>query len=329
MACAERRGKGWNLIPTIVYVLHLFQASREPSDVTRCIAGLHTVRKLDKLEAYLRAYLNVLKNQSGLQTFYFDAFAGTGEIPTSGGDESLPLDDEGKAFIAGSAKRALGLDGKFAQYIFVEKSRRKAQELERIVREQHAAVASRVRVVNEDANVALRSFCDTTNWRKSRAVVFLDPYGNQVEWATIEAVAATEAIDLWYLFPAGLGVHRQIGRDARIDDEKRRSLNRLFGTTGWLDECVAPDDGLQGELFDETTPRHTKIATPDSITRYMIKRMKTVFTGGVLDEWLPLGRQGHNSFSLLFAWANPSEKAKKAGEIARAVMRSGRRGRTK
>ncbi len=246
-------------------------------------AGLHTVRKLDKLEAYLKAYLNVLKNQSGLQTFYFDAFAGPG------------------------------------RYQLPEGTHRS-----RLMMQEWPLLPDQLSGHSDWKASSLSTFLS-----RSRAVVFLDPYGNQVEWATIEAVAATEAVDLWYLFPAGLGVHRQIGRDARIDGDKRRSLNRLFGTTGWLDECVAPDDGLQGELFDATTPRHTKIATPDSITRYMIKRMKTVFTGGVLDEWLPLGRQGHHSFSLLFAWANPSEKAKKAGEIARAVMRSGRRGRTK
>ena len=42
--------------------------------------------------------------------------------------------------------------------------------------------------------------CDK-DWSLHRAVLFLDPYGMQVEWATIEAVAKTKAIDLWLLFP--------------------------------------------------------------------------------------------------------------------------------
>ena len=33
--------------------------------------------------------------------------------------------------------------------------------------------------------------------------LFLDPYGMQVEWATIESIAHTQAIDLWLLFSAG------------------------------------------------------------------------------------------------------------------------------
>jgi hypothetical protein len=64
-------------------------------------------------------------------------------------------------------------------------------------------------------------------------------------------------------------------------------------------------------------------------TQFMIKRMKPVFKGGVLDEWLVLGPRGHHSYSLLFAWANPSAGAKKAGTIARAVIRSGEHGGTK
>jgi three-Cys-motif partner protein len=46
----------------------------------------------------------------------------------------------------------------------------------------------------------MRKICDN-DWRSHRAVLFLDPYGMQVEWQTIEAIAKTAAIDLWLLFP--------------------------------------------------------------------------------------------------------------------------------
>jgi hypothetical protein len=35
-------------------------------------------------------------------------------------------------------------------------------------------------------------------------VLFLDPYGMQVDWTTIEAIARTKAIDLRVLFPLGI-----------------------------------------------------------------------------------------------------------------------------
>ena len=53
----------------------------------------------------------------------------------------------------------------------------------------------------------------------------------------------------------------------------------------------------------------------------MIERMKTIFQGIVLDEWLPLGRGGSHWYWLLFAGANPSRKANEIAErVARAVM---------
>jgi hypothetical protein len=73
----------------------------------------------------------------------------------------------------------------------------------------------------------------------------------------------------------------------------------------------------------------TKVATPKSITLFMIDRMRQIFKGGVLDKWLPLGSSGNHMYSLLFAWANPSEKARLAGKLAQAVLESSRRGRSK
>ena len=285
-------------------------------------AGAHTVEKLDKLEKYLVAYSNVFKHQE-LKTIFFDAFAGTGEIPSARDEASLPLDSDDQDFVVGSAQRALGPKTSFNEYVFVEKNRNKAKELEAL---KLRFPQKRISTIADDANTALKSFCASTNWKKCRAVVFLDPFGNQVDWTTIEALAATKAVDLWYLFPAGLGVHRQIGRDATFDSDKEKSLTRIFGTNLWIDACIEEDHSIL-DLFDNAPVRKLKVATPDSITKFMISRMKDVFKGGVLDDYLRLGSRNHHSFSLLFAWANPSASAKKAGKIAQAVMRSGKSGR--
>ena len=290
--------------------------------------GTHTKDKLDKLEAYLQAYLNVFKKQGWVHTIYFDAFAGTGEIPTAAGSEPvLPLDDGGKGFIVGSVRRALSLKSSFSEYVFVEKRRTKARELERL-KAEYPEKADRIRIARQDANSALRAFCADRNWQKCRAVVFLDPFGNQVEWATIEAIAGTRAIDLWYLFPAGLGVHRQIRGDGTVHYTHSPSLGRIFGTPEWKHAFIGEEESLP-DLFEEHGRRSTKLVTPASATQFMIERMRGVFKGGVLDEWLQLGPRGHHSYSLLFAWANPSPGAAKAGKIAVAVMRSGKRGGAK
>ena len=40
-----------------------------------------------------------------------------------------------------------------------------------------------------DANTEVQQLCQSINWGKTRGVIFLDPFGNSVEWATIEALA--------------------------------------------------------------------------------------------------------------------------------------------
>jgi three-Cys-motif partner protein len=287
--------------------------------------GAHTERKLQKLEAYLRAYTTALKNQN-FHLIYFDAFAGTGDIPRSDLEAPMFAAEEYEFFIAGSAERALNIPTKFDEYIFVESSAKKVDRLSQLLA-RYPDLSQRIVIERGDANIEVERFCSERNWRTSRAVVFLDPFGNQVAWETIVAIAETEAIDLWYLFPAGLGVHRQIGRDGKIYFQHGPSLDRLFGTTDWKDAFI--EEQPRRDLFGQTQSVSAKLATPESITRFMIQRMREVFRGGVLDIWLPLGSKGVHMYSLLFAWANPSPKAKLAGKLAQAVLRSKTSGRIK
>jgi three-Cys-motif partner protein len=285
----------------------------------------HTDEKLKKLEDYLKSFSTALKNQD-FRLIYFDAFAGAGKIQIAP-DEATLLDaiDEYQPFIRGSTQRALHLGRAFDQYIFVDKKKKNVQALHAL-KDQHEDISARISVRHGDANEEIEKFCSETDWRKCRAVVFLDPYGNQVKWKTIEAIASTKAIDLWYLFPAFLGVYRQISASAGVHESHERSLDDLLGTKDWRHAFI--EERAEEDLFGDRKMRE-KRATVDSITRYMLGRMKNVFGGGVLDEWLPLGSRKIHMYSLVFAWANPSDKARLAGKLAQAVLRSGQSGRTK
>jgi len=291
---------------------------------TQRFGSAHTAEKLDKLEAYLKAYSTALKKQS-FRRIYFDAFAGTGDIQIGPKTSLLEPVDDYSPLIKGSAHRALRLGATFDEYIFVEKSRAKAQALQDL-KDEYPEVASRISIRQSDANEALLKFCAQTDWSRTRAVVFLDPYGNQVKWKTIEAIANTQAIDLWYLFPAGLGVHRQIGKDGKVHYTHEASLNDMLGTKDWRRAFIAEQQ--ERDLFGATRATE-KVSTPETATIFMIERMKSIFKGGVLEEWLALGSGGNHMYSLLFAWANPSPKAKLAGKLAKAVLGSARRGRFK
>lgn len=276
----------------------------------------HTEEKLQKLEAYLECFTRVLKFQP-FKLVYFDAFAGTPDIDV--GDSGSPLLEtlDTQQFLHGSSRRALKFGEKFSRYVFVDKKRSNVKELEAL-KTEFPQFQDRIEIHYSDANTELVKFC--SNWPKNqRAVVFLDPFGNQVAWETVEAIAATRAIDLWYLFPAGLGVHRQMSGEGPREG-KEKSLDRLLGTPDWRTALISrtTTNDLFGAARDTTS-----IASPEAITEFMISRMRGVFKGGVLDEWLPLGSRGRHSYSLIFACANPEPKARElAHRLARAVLRS-------
>lgn len=277
----------------------------------------HTERKLGILERYMSSYTTALKNQP-FETVYFDAFAGTGTIPQAEQSADLLSPDDLEMFIQGSARRALSISTPFDKYIFVEQSGAKLEELRGLAAE-FPHLASRMQFARGDANTELIKFCSSTNWRRVRAIVFLDPYGNQVNWTTVEAIAATRAIDLWYLFPAGLGVHRQIGRDGTVHATHEASLTSLLGTSDWQGRFLRRE--VSNDLFG-SVERVEKIATPTSITEFMIERMRGPFEGRVADSWLPLGSRNVHMYSLIFACANPSSAAwNLARKLATAVTK--------
>lgn len=150
-------------------------------------------------------------------------------------------------------------------------------------------------------------------------MIFLDPFGNQVGWETLRLIAGTQKVDLWYLFPAGLGVVRQIKNKGSVVESAEASLDSLFGHQHWRDKCIAYETAP--DMFGENSETARKIATAEGITRYMIAQMNGIFQGRVAESWLPLGSQGVHKFSLIFACSNPSEQAKNlAHRVASGIM---------
>jgi three-Cys-motif partner protein len=113
----------------------------------------HTDQKLEKLEDYLKAFSTALKHQ-GFHLVFFDAFAGTGDIQIGSASELLESVEEYSPFIQGSAGRALQLGAAFDEYVFVEKSRAKANVLE-LLKQTYPTIADRISIRRADANEAL------------------------------------------------------------------------------------------------------------------------------------------------------------------------------
>jgi three-Cys-motif partner protein len=240
--------------------------------------GDWTEKKLTKVRKYLPAYTTALKNFP-FQLMYVDAFAGTG-YRTSANDASARRQllefPEVEELAKGSARLALEVEPTFGRYVFIEKNRRKLARLKEMVAE-YPHLGDRVEFRLADANHAICELCRETNWRQWRAVVFLDPYGTQVNWSTVEAIAGTKSIDLWYLFPTGMGLGRMLTKSGEIDPAWEASLNRLLGTTEWRDVFYETLD--EPTLFDERATSQQRTYDEDRAAKFILKRMRQIFAG--------------------------------------------------
>jgi three-Cys-motif partner protein len=276
-----------------------------------------TGRKLDVIGEYLAMYQKALAGK--FETIFVDAFAGSGEIPL-GAPESglLDSDEETKAVIVGSAARAVEVSPPFNRYVFIDNRRKCVDALKK--KFEGNRNFSRMEFCIGDANGKVQELCRREDWQSRRGVVLLDPFGSQVEWATVQAIAGTKSLDLWYLFPAGLSVFRQIGSDGSIDQTHEPSLTRIFGTDTWKSAFIQPS--TQQDLFG-APPRNEKVVTAERAAEFMVERMRSVFRGGVLDEMIPLGKHAYPSYYLLFAWGNDSQKAAAlAARLSKAAIKA-------
>jgi three-Cys-motif partner protein len=289
--------------------------------------GDWTSTKLDVLAKYLKGYTTALKDkptpERPFRKAYIDAFAGTGyrsarrdrDEDSSG---TLPFPDLAAAdpqqLLDGSARLALKIEPHFDRYVFIERDAKRCAELEGL-KQEFPNLAGDIHVEQGEANAEIQNIC-AKDWSAHRAVLFLDPYGMQVEWQTIEAIAKTKSIDLWLLFPLGIGVNRLLTRSGEIPKGWRTRLDKLLGTTSWYDEFYKVEH--RADLFGNDEERVIK-ATNETIARYFNNRLKTIF-GGVAEPGL-LRNSSNNPLYLLCFAAGNEKGAPIALRIANSLLK--------
>jgi three-Cys-motif partner protein len=287
----------------------------------RKFGGKWTEEKLNRVGKYLRAYATIMHKQN-FRFAYIDAFAGTGYRTLKERKKASQLlfpelaEKETQSFLAGSARIALEVRPRFTKYIFIEKEVegfRTLQELKLEFRE----LASDIEIVNADANAYLKDRCLNYSWKKNRAVLFLDPYGMEVEWETIEAIAKTEAIDLWLLFPLGVAVNRLLRRDSKIDKAVEQKLEKFFGSKDWFQHFYKKKEEIT--IFGTET-QTTKVVDFDGISKYFVKRLREVFAG-VAESPYPLRNSKNNPLYLLCFASGNKKGAATAIKIAQDILK--------
>jgi three-Cys-motif partner protein len=290
--------------------------------------GRWTAQKLEVVGKYLKAYTVALKDKPTRRRpfvkAYIDGFAGTGSRRDSSENgcgvsqaELFTTADlkARNALLDGSARVALQTEPAFDRYIFIERNVKRCRELEAL-RTEFQPLAERIEVRQGDANSEIRAIC-SSDWASRRAVLFLDPYGMQVEWSTIEAVSRTKAIDLWLLFPLGIAVNRMVTHSGDIPPPWRARLNMLLGDERWYDEFyrITPVQNLFGETYEETNR-----VTMEVIGKRFVDRLRDIFPGVVDSPGVLRNSSGMPLYLLCFAAANDAG-AKVAIKIASALLR--------
>lgn len=257
--------------------------------------GLWTEQKLQALREYLQFFPVALGDKFKL--VYIDTFAGSGKctIKHTNGERTI----EGSATIA--------LQQPFDDFYFIEQRRKHVRALQEL-KDSHPK-GDRVKIVHGDAREALSGVLSGVDWRSTRGVLFLDPYGLQCTWAMVKEIAATEALDVFFLISVS-GITRQAAKDAaNIDRDKAAALDRFLGTTDWRTALYKPP--AQNDFFIEN-PSLQRETGVEAIMQFVKERMAGAFSH--VEE--PLILRGPNNavlYALFFAVSNPGPKAKALG----------------
>lgn len=276
--------------------------------------GDWTEVKLQAISAYCQFFTGAIGAKFDL--WYIDPFAGTGErtaTEQSGGlFENLPISTVERQY-PGSAAKALTVQPPFHHFRFGDTKPRHIAALESLVALYPQLDA---KVIRKDANEFIQDAFGHPFWtapdrprrgKAPRALVFLDPYGLEVKWHTLKALAACEKADVWFLANLKAAVQQTPHDHRKLDADKRRALGEYFGTPDWEDLFYAPEkthDGLLGMMSDG----RQRAATKTEIARFHRQCLQGLFR--YVSEPLPLQVGGMEDYFLLYCLSNnPDPKA--------------------
>lgn len=284
--------------------------------------GPWTEVKLAAIEAYAKFYTGALKNK-GFETWYIDAFAGTGvrntKIQTGGLFESQPISEE-DIVLDGSASKALAISPPFDHLVYIEQRFGRHKALQQLADEN----ANRdIKAIRGDANEQLQKLFTSGAWQKEhndnwkqRSLVFLDPYGMSVDFKTLETLAQSKQADVWYLVSLK-GIVQQLSHDhSKMDEDKRQSLNRMMGTNDWEDTFYEFKE-VGRDLFDVAQEAEgRRSVTRDQVSNFFKERLNSIFY--YVSDPLPLKVGNQEDFFQLYCMSNNSN-GKAIGLISKGV----------
>ena len=271
--------------------------SKEPVDRI----GKWSEEKLDLLGKYLNAYTKIMKDQKWCENgyHYIDAFAGTGK----------PMAKDEERYIDGSPIVALKIEYPFKSYTFIEKTDWRVERLKKL-RDEFPNMDIQIR--HGDCNtIIIDEIVPKIRFENfNRGIIFLDPFGVNIEWSTIESIAATEALEIFLNFPA-MAINRTVllNNPYKLTEKQIERMNRLWGSTDWKADIYQEVPDLFGTRI-EKIPQTAK----DLGMKYQ-KKLEEVFPE-VTSPVVMKNSKEAPLYCLIFAGHNPIGK-----RIAESIFR--------
>lgn len=295
--------------------------------------GKWTEEKLDAFEKYVKAYLtimNVYRDANGWKLLYFDGFAGSGTRNQE--DEALEMQEAMDLFgqevtsedlnvYQGAAERVVRIEGdgmrSFDHYYFVDKSEDNCRTLQEKLASYETT--GKKHYLPKDANDAVKMLASTLrNYGNCKALAFLDPFGMQINWSSIEALKGL-SVDLWILVPTGVIINRLLER--KIDQQKGLAhagkLQTFFGMSEAEIKSFFYTEKQVPTLFGDDETVITKAENSiRKIAQLYVERLKSIFPFVTEDPMVLYNNHNVPIFHLVFAAKN-----KTAMKIAQDIIK--------
>jgi len=280
--------------------------------------GPWTEKKLKAFSKYVWSYLTIMKKFSFWETIYFDGFAGSGTKEKEANTplyEQLHITEAEEKTYKGAAERVLTLedDLTFNYYYFIDKEEKSLNKLKAKLKDIEG---KKLVFRSGDMNKHIKDLAKALHDKKKKlaALVFLDPFGMQIDWASIEALKGSRS-DVWILVPTGVIVNRLLDRAGKLEFSDK--LESFFGLPIEEIKTFFYKHEKKQTLFGEEEII-TKVSKPiEKIAKLYADRMKTIWQH-VTDE--PLVLKNRNGVPIFhFVFASNNENAKK---IAKQIIQN-------
>lgn len=258
--------------------------------------GHWTDDKMEIFIKYIKAYLTIMNKNPYFQLWYFDGFAGSGQIqiqePTNKKKkthESVELFSSNadtdsssikkRSIIEGIAPKVLEIDKpcSFDGYYFVELDKNKANSLQQMIKSRFPNKSNSCYVVSADCNEKVIAFADFLRKdNKRRGLAILDPFGMTMNWSSIETLKNL-GCDIWILVPTDIGVNRLLKKDGDINEAWMLKLTHFLGLPKEEIKRRFYNEKVELTLFGESKQVQKVHKAIDKIAELYCERLKEVW----------------------------------------------------